>query len=236
MNLFKQFPIEVINYNKNFPYIIVDNFYDKNELDLIWKELDFFLDFDGDKLDDPDVTGSAKLDGKIIKKNKGFFLDEFYGSKAYQVSNILRCSRKLYNNWERIVGKNPNWYFKMLTASKSYLNHDTTLVSYYEDTDYYESHTDNSILTIVTWFYREPKGFDGGDFILNAKKAMGKEDKLKKHPLNEYEPQTIEIKNNRMVIFPSQIPHQVIPIQMKDKNKKRMGRYCLTNFLKNVFV
>ena len=232
MNLLKQFftEIEVINYNKNFPYIIVDNFYDKNELDLIWKELDFFLDFDGDKLQDPEDTGSARVKGEVIKKNKGFFLDNFYGPNAYQVSNILRCSRKIYDNWEKIVGKNPNWYFKMLNGSGGHLNHDTTLFSYYEDTDYYEAHADNSILTIVTWFYREPKGFDGGDFILNAKKVMGKE----KHPLNEYEPQTIEVKNNRMVIFPSQIPHQVIPIQMKDKNKKRMGRYCLTNFLNNV--
>ena len=228
MNLLKQFftEIEVINYNKNFPYIIVDNFYDKNELDLIWKELDFFLDFDGDKLEDPKDTGSARdNEGEVIKKNKGIFLDSFYGDRAYHVSNILRCSRKLYNNWEKIVGKNPNWYFKMLNGSNDYLNYDTTLLSYYEDSDYYESHTDTAILTIVTWFYKEPKGFVGGDFILNAKKD--------KHPLNEYEPQTIEVKNNRMVIFPSQIPHQVIPIQMKDKNKKGMGRYCLTNFLRN---
>ena len=231
MNLFKKssIEIEVTNYNKNFPYIIVDNFYDKNELDLIWKEFDFFLDFDGDKLQDPEDTGSVRVKGEVIKKSKGFFLEQFYGSNAYQVSNILRCGRKLYNNWERIVGKNPNWYFKMLNGSEEYLNYDNTLFSYYEDTDYYESHTDTAILTIVTWFYREPKGFDGGDFVLNAKKVMDK-----KHPLNEYEPQTIEVKNNRMVIFPSQIPHQVIPIQMKDKNKKGMGRYCLTNFLNNV--
>ena len=42
--------------------------------------------------------------------------------------------------------------------------------------------------------------------------------------------ETIEVKNNRMIIFPGIIPHGVTPIKIK-KEGKSMGRFTITNFL-----
>ena len=59
-------------FDVGYPYIVVDDFYDDNELDLIWRELIFLMD--GDKLDYPDDTGGAKdIDGSIKKKIEVFF-------------------------------------------------------------------------------------------------------------------------------------------------------------------
>ena len=33
---------QICNSNKEFPYLIVDNWYNKEEEKLIWKEIDFF--------------------------------------------------------------------------------------------------------------------------------------------------------------------------------------------------
>jgi predicted 2-oxoglutarate/Fe(II)-dependent dioxygenase YbiX len=66
----------------------------------------------------------------------------------------------------------------------------------------------------LTWFYQEPKKYEGGDLILKD------EDDI----LN------IESLNNRLLIFPSRIWHQVTPIKFNG-TKMTDGRYCMTQFL-----
>tara|TARA_R100001443_G_scaffold1393_1_gene5201 strand:- start:64 stop:765 length:702 start_codon:yes stop_codon:yes gene_type:complete len=217
----------VNHYNDGFPYIVVDNFYDESELNLIWREFDFLLD----KLFSPEVVAknatSAATDGngEILKKNNSVFLDEIYQCREF--SDILQCNRKLFHRFAEILKENKSWWFQCLREDAASLNEDTTLVSYYEDNGYYKAHWDKALLTSCTWFYREPKCFDGGDFILNAPY-------WKEHVLNNsYPPATIESKNNRIVLFPSFIPHQVTPISIKEqhKNERGVGRFTITNFL-----
>ena len=208
------------------PYLVIDNFYNEKELSLIWNELNFLLD--GDKFNPPEDTGSAYQEGKPIKKNKGIFLDSLYEERKY--SNILTVNRKFYEYFYNITSKCKSWWFKCITGSFNTLDRDTTLVSYYEDSDYYKSHWDSCIITTLTWIYKEPKVFTGGDLIFNAENISSSNFQ---HPLNLIgSPEKIEVKNNRMVVFPSMVPHQVIPIKMDSNYKnKGMGRFCITNFL-----
>jgi hypothetical protein len=55
----------ICNDDKVFPYLVVDNFYSRNEQKLIWEELTHHQDKDNFKLDDPMHSTSAK-DKKLI--------------------------------------------------------------------------------------------------------------------------------------------------------------------------
>ena len=37
----------------------------------------------------------------------------------------------------------------------------------YKNYDYYKSHVDNSYSTALTWFYKEPKQFEGGNILFS---------------------------------------------------------------------
>ena len=218
--------MNIKNFDCGYPYIIVDDFYDKNELDLIWREINFLLD--GNNLSPPEKTSSAKdLNGEVKKKNKGIFVTPSFVRRKYRnpnYSNILKSNKKIFNNFSKMVSDNPSWFFTSLGSTPSILGKCGTLLSYYEGDDYYKSHWDVSLITMCIWLYKEPKKFDGGDFILNAKLD-------KDHGLNKScQSQTIKLKNNRMVMFPGFIPHAVTPLKM-DKEFKGMGRFTITNFL-----
>ena len=196
--------------DQNFPAIVIDNFYNKVEEDLIWNELNFLID--GNKLLRPEDTGSAMIEGNIPKKaNSGLFLDKIYVDR--NISNILTVNRKLVRQWNKIIPSTIDcWWWKAICSEfYNLIDIDTTLVSYYEQDDHYKTHVDQSILTSLTWFYKEPKGFDGGNLILGSTE--------------------IEVKSNRMVIFPGLISHEVTPVKMKNNSNKGMGRFCISQFL-----
>ena len=93
-------------------------------------------------------------------------------------------------------------------------NKDFTLISYYENNDYYKAHADTSDITALTWLFKEPKRFTGGDLIF---------------PDTE---ERIECKNNKIILFPGCIRHQVTEINMeKQHQNQKLGRWCITQFL-----
>ena len=215
------------NFDCGFPYIIIDNFYNKNELDIIWKELDFLLD--GDKFDSPSDAGAAINDnGKLLANKKGLFLDSVYPNR--KISNILTCNRKLFTNLRSICDSNESWFFRYLNG-----NYDQTILSYYENEDYYDAHSDQSIMTSLTWLYKEPKKFEGGDLyfkdtINNFSEYYSNKLSEGKSPSSYLE--KIEVKNNRMLIFPSMIPHQVDSVKMDSEYKnKGLGRFVIASLM-----
>jgi len=190
-----------------FPHLIVDNIYNENELHLIWQELEFLTY--PTKWKSPEETASAKLNDKILKNNLGVFLDGKDGIYAdRKVSNILSVNRKILD--KEIIGSYGALSFGYQTAFMT--NTDTTLISYYEDSHYYEKHKDHAIMTALTWFYKEPKSFFGGDLIFS-----------------DFNKHTIELKNNRTVLFPSFVFHEVEEICMPE-HKPGFGRYCMAQF------
>ena len=78
--------------------MIIDNFYNEDELDLIWQELNFYTY--------PNKLLPAKKYGGIpsYTKSKGLVLDSLYknyvdtGKNYRNISNILTVNRKLFES------------------------------------------------------------------------------------------------------------------------------------------
>ena len=190
-----------------FPHVLIEDVYTFNELNLIWRELDFLTD--SHKLNTPDKVGAAKdLDtGQILKMNGSLWLEDVFKDPKY--SDIVSTNKKIYDNFEIIFREHPDWFFQNVN-----INFEGTLISYYEDSDYYKPHEDNATVTCLTWFYKEPKKFNGGNLHFPHYNL------------------TIKVKTNTAILFPSCITHAVDPVKMdrKDIGKKK-GRYCMTQFL-----
>lgn len=201
--------MKIYQNDDDFPYVIIENTYSKEELDLIWQELNFLCNENNFLLPDDPNLESATKGSSTLKNNKSLWLDTFYSKRSS--SNILNLNRIIFNQYPNIFQNHPSWIFSNFDCNK-----DTTLLSYYEDGGYYKNHKDNSFFTALTWFYSEPKKFSGGDFQLSF------QDKI-------FE---FEVKNNQTLIFPSIIPHEVSKVEMIEKyQNKKMGRFCMTQFL-----
>jgi hypothetical protein len=186
------------------PIVVIDDFYTKEECDLIWQELSFLNSTEGN-FGGPEKTGTATHESVILKKNSGIFLDEVYNLRTF--SNILNLNRKVFSLSSSLTEK--SFFFKYLDQS----NQDSTLVQYYENSDYYKSHWDKSLITAISWFYQKPKSFSGGDIIFN--------DELK-----------VECKYNRLVIFASVINHEVEEVKLgQNLLKQNLGRYSISQFI-----
>jgi hypothetical protein len=188
--------------------LIVDNMYTQDELNVMTTEMEFLTS--PFRMFGPDRTGTAiDENGAIMKKNLGVFLDSFYCNRGS--SDILRINRKLFSSeiMDAFAEIHPS--YDLIRKS----NYNTTLVSYYEESDHYKPHADVSVFSAVTWFFKEPRSFTGGEFIFTD------------HKLN------IEIKNNRMVLFPGSYVHEVLPIKMNNGYTPLNGdgRYSMTQFL-----
>jgi hypothetical protein len=86
---------------------------------------------------------------------------------------------------------------------------------YYENDSDYLPHRDDSNYTAITFFYKEPKSFEGGELFF---------------PEFDY---TFECKNNHVILFPGYVLHGVKKIQMKNNTFcSGMGRYSMAQFLK----
>jgi hypothetical protein len=195
--------MNAICYQKPFDYIVINNFYTKEELQLIWKELEFLTP----KLKDPTHTASATENGQSLKNNTGVFLDEVYSDRS--MSDILSLNRKLWHPeiishfdkaespWWRIMGQ---------------CNQDATLLNYYENNNEYKPHQDSAIITAVTILYKEPAQFTGGDF--------------------EFSDYNLKIpkQSNMMILFPSSVNHRVTNVY-SESLIPFSGRYSLAQFI-----
>ena len=201
---------EPIIKNEPFPYVLIDDFYDQSELDRIWEELDYLCNPKrmGRSSIERGAAANIYSDGteQSIKNTWDMFLDTFFISR--DSSNILEINRKLIN--QEIFKNHPHWLFNHLDA----LNEDNTQILYYENNDEYKPHRDLARLTGITWFYREPKKFTGGNL---------------RFPRFDME---IECKHNRVILFPSSIHHGVDKVSMEEKDMgKKLGRFTMTQFL-----
>ena len=195
---------------KKLPVIVIDQFYSNDACERIWQEL-CFLNNGSEKLHPPEVTGGAWKESAgtkvYLKENKGLFLDEVY--KNHKISDILVETGKIFS--PEIVKEliDRHIFFKYVKDSTA----DKTLMSYYENSDHYLPHGDVATVTFVSWFFKKPKAFEGGDLVIEEE-------------LN------IECFNNRIVIFPSILSHGVTPVTIsEDFSNKNCGRYAISKFI-----
>ena len=136
-------------YQEPFPHLILKDFYNQEELELIWQELDFYTQ--------PEKLFEAKGFGGVVDRTNShaIALDElYYNDKFRKISNILQVNRKLFNQDVLYAfGKiHPS------CAIATDCNCDITKVRYYHNGEYYEPHTDIGFQFLAfSYFYREPK-------------------------------------------------------------------------------
>jgi hypothetical protein len=196
--------------NKPFPHAIIEDFYDEEELKLIWKELEYLTSpnkmiLSGDKLG----TAKDRLTQITKSSNYGINLDEYFSKKTY--SDLLVITDKIFNSnlLYEIASLHP------LMGHVKYLNDSNTKLKYYEDAEEYTGHTDASMFTMTNYFFKDPKKFTGGDLYFKD---------------FDY---TIEIKNNMVVFFCGAINHASTKLISNDFYDKfsGYGKYCVTKFL-----
>lgn len=192
---------------KETPFVVVDNWYTKNELKLLWKELDFFTQKNILERSENSIY-VARPDGKnAVGHNYRIYLDQYFTEKGRAfdcIGNFLFY--KIQNDTFFNLLVNCSQQFRTFRGTNSNSN----FVSYYENKDKYDFHNDTMMFSMLIWVYKTPKKFKGGDlFFENNKK--------------------VECKNNRMIIFPSYLRHKVDEINMK-VSKKNNGRYTITHF------
>jgi hypothetical protein len=192
-------------------HLVVDDFFNEDELKLVWRELDYLTSPNRMFPPTDPHSGSAIQNGKPLKQNMVAPLMQLFNSPQY--SDIFNSFGKIYNDeFIQIMDEMSN-EFRYYSGS-DHLNN-RCFVSYYENEDYYKLHRDNAILTFLYWVNKEPKQFKGGDLTLPE---IGVD---------------VEYKNNRLVIFPSHLLHSVSSIEMIGDNEpfSGYGRYCISYFL-----
>ena len=189
---------------KPFPHIIIDNHYDDWQQKEIWEELDY-LTHPSRMVKSNAGDGAIAPDGELLKDNYVVWVDDFFTNRNH--SSILRNTAKMYENDLQILKDHGHWYFSARNLSAY-----NTQLCYYEDSNSYKPHWDVSIVTTLTWFYKKPRAFRGGDLIF---------------PEFDYK---VDLDYNRTLIFPSPLMHEVTPIKMKRQGEK-LGRYCISQFI-----
>ena len=142
--------IQCFDDKDSFPYLIIDELYNQEELTLLMN------DFEKIKFKDSedDRTFSAKNEeGKVLKRARATMVYPHNFTDA----NILK---KVF--MEKCFLEHPHWFYQNLKFQNI-----NVLLSYYENQDYYKRHYDTALITCLTWFHKDPKKFSGGDFTFD---------------------------------------------------------------------
>ena len=199
--------LDIKTYENPFPHFIIYNFYDNDELKLIWEELDFYTK-------DGKLFEAKDFGGVIDKTNsKAIWLDKVYKDKYRSLSNILTINRKIFDY--RILDAFSDIHDCCSIARDS--NFDQTKVRYYHDGNFYEPHTDKTVQFLAfSYFYREPKRFQGGELIF---------------PKYDYK---FNCDNNSLIMMPGWVEHGVSQVKIQDSDYfDGYGRYAITSFFGN---
>lgn len=199
---------QIIGKGTRFPFVLVDNWYTPEEEKAVWKELDFISAAPKESIKRAEKTVVARdPKGNSLSKAYRFYLEDFYNNR--NKSHILNCTYKQRTDLFHDYTNHCEPFNRSFNSS----NKDTSLVSYYEENDHYKPHHDVFLWTCLIWMVKEPRLFDGGNFILNESETE------------------IKLKNNRLVMFPSCYLHSVTPIKFHTKPKEiGYGRYTITHF------
>ena len=191
-------------FKKPFPHLIFSNFYNEQELDLIWEELNFYTK--------PDKLLDAKDFGGVVGKTNShaLALDSLYPKKRRSISNILTVNRKLFEPEVLESFAKVDDCCSIATEC----NYDVTKVRYYHDKEYYDPHIDSAFQFLAfSYFYKEPKKFSGGELYF---------------PKYDY---NYSCENNSIIIFPSWVEHGVTEVNIDNSDYyDGYGRYCISSF------
>tara|TARA_Y100000310_G_C20492778_1_gene720072 strand:+ start:232 stop:900 length:669 start_codon:yes stop_codon:yes gene_type:complete len=187
---------EYIPHKEPIPYLIVKNYFDEKDVELMLQETDLVRTTDIMSFED----GIGMPDGH--KKNEQITVDSIYQNR--NASHILTKFDKIYKD-EKLIStlQNMSWFYDCW----GFTNRDSTFINYSEKGDYYKEHRDIAVITMMYWIWKKPKSFTGGDLLLPRYNIK------------------IPIKRNQLMIIPSSIEHEILPIT------KGFGRWGIIRFL-----
>lgn len=191
--------MNIKHYTEPFYHIIIDDIFSDEVLSEIFKEIEILeTEFKSEKF-----TFSAKdFNGKLLKKNKGIFLNE---SKFYESLKIINY---LNNILDKVCSDN-DWKNKTLHRMFNSMLWVSDLLNCYKCGDYYKPHFDGGIFSMITFFYKNyNKCEDGGDLYFPEHNYIHK------------------CKSNQSIIFLSKELHGVTEL----KSSEPVSRYSIVKF------
>ena len=217
--------MKIVHHQKPY-YTIIYDFYTDQEQNEIWEEIEQLKQHDVLSENPADTAGAWVNDmfvtQRYIKRNLGKFLDGYYKDERDK-SAILKYIQRINSTKNEY---NANYFKEMhdgenpFTPYLFHTNYYTTLLNYYEDTHHYEPHHDHACLTVISYFWKHPKKFTGGELSFT-----------------QYPPESVPLENNCVIIFPSFQRHAVSPVVMdKNDSGELNGRVAISQFLSHKFV
>lgn len=198
--------MQIVNYSEPFPFVIIENFLTEEQYNIVFGEMLSLISY----LETPDKTGSAFdfVDKVYKKQNLGVYLDKVFENNR-QESAILQYYDGIYQKHIMEVICQNGWFYEHYFPTT---NHDSTLLQMYRDGDHYKQHKDYTNFTVVGLYHTNPRKFEGGEL------------RFANYDLD------VDLENNQVIIFPSQIPHEVLPIK-SHAEKIQDNRFTVTRFI-----
>ena len=201
--------IEICRDDKCFPFLFVDNWYNSEEEDLIWKELDFYTNSYSFIRGENDPEAASFDDGSSKASSFRVYLDSVYTRFGRGRSAILRAMPKIVSDEMKDALRKTTPVHRIFLET----NCDSTVVNYYEDGEDYKKHFDTSVMTAIIWFNKSPKSYEGGDFVFTDSGIK------------------VESNHNRLVMFPCFYEHLSEPVVLKDSPRlSGLGKYSIVHF------
>ena len=203
--------------DKEFPYLLINNFFSNEEYDLIWREVMYL--FNNNHFHDCSLDkNSAHTDGKPLASNSRCYPNDVLNESQRQNSGLYNSIRKIQNKEfhklvEQTFKNSPYALYKTFLGT----NRSSLLLKYYGEAAEYKEHFDQPQFSMITWLYKEPKNFEGGDFILTKNNTR------------------VKCSNNTCIIFPGFYYHKVEPIKIIDKTIKDGGRFSINRFFYTIY-
>ena len=189
-----------------------DSVYTDEELSVLWGGIEE-IETNDLWLTGPTLGSGETEEGVDKRRGKGFWLRQ-RNNLARELPSFERVDKvllKLFQGFTNDYANGGFWQDAIIVTN----SHDN-LVSYYDEGDHYKAHFDTCPFTAITWLNREPTRYRGGELYFPQLKEQ------------------IESRNNRMVIFPGHLVHEVRPVSLDFEDRgKGLGRFSITQFMYN---
>lgn len=192
--------------------MVIDDYYSKQEFKQILTEIKLLHSNEHADHTVKYENTASNLDefgNPVLLANRNlFWLDGIYADRNY--SAYFRYYQKFLK-----LDEFKEFITAPTTNSILHTKVDTTLVSIYGDQGKYADHSDDSAITQISYLTEDESSIQGGD--IHFKQID----------------QTVKFKNNRMIMFPGFLSHEVTPVTIKKSSVKRYSISTFYNYLRH---
>jgi len=187
----------------NDPVVLIKHLFNQEQCELIFNEI-LRISSAGLLRAGHNTHSDVTLDGNH-KVNFSVWLHSIFDPGK---STILETIKSKFKNLELVdILIQQHYVFKYIAHSKAI----HTLLSYYTTNNNYHPHRDNAAITGLSYFWKEPKMFEGGDLIFPETGLS-------------YTPEFGDT-----ILFPSFTLHGVTSVKM-NSTESFSGRFVISNF------